>query len=175
MILMVCSKPFSKSTPRSHLQLVKIFARKSISKSSPLSLWQLILILGSGLQEAVADLLTFTTQTTSILDYLGQVGLIFIITSITKMILIVIVPTARAFPPPSLTTRPTRSWSSISMTTGAVGNGKRWKKQNYCLNNRHHFILPIIDIFTARYNMSLRELAENKMIFDDELEQVKLG
>ena len=42
-------------------------------------------------------------------------------------------------------------------------------------NNRHHFILPIIDIFTARYNMSLRELAENKMIFDDELEQVKLS
>ena len=34
----------------------------------------------------------------------------------------------------------------------------------------------IFDIFIiiagVRYNMSLRELAENKMIFDDELEQV---
>ena len=27
-------------------------------------------------------------------------------------------------------------------------------------------------IIVVRYNMSLRELAENKMIFDDELEQV---
>ena len=30
----------------------------------------------------------------------------------------------------------------------------------------------IIIIIVVRYNMSLRELAENKMIFDDELEQV---
>ena len=30
----------------------------------------------------------------------------------------------------------------------------------------------MIIIIVVRYNMSLRELAENKMIFDDELEQV---
>ena len=30
----------------------------------------------------------------------------------------------------------------------------------------------LIIMIAVRYNMSLRELAENKMIFDDELEQV---
>ena len=35
------------------------------------------------------------------------------------------------------------------------------------------FIFDILIMTIAiRYNMSLRELAENKMIFDDELEQV---
>ena len=33
-------------------------------------------------------------------------------------------------------------------------------------------IMFMIIIIVVRYNMSLRELAENKMIFDDELEQV---
>ena len=33
-------------------------------------------------------------------------------------------------------------------------------------------IMFMIILIVARYNMSLRELAENKMIFDDELEQV---
>ena len=33
-------------------------------------------------------------------------------------------------------------------------------------------IFDMIIIIMVRYNMSLRELAENKMIFDDELEQV---
>ena len=33
-----------------------------------------------------------------------------------------------------------------------------------------HWIMVIV--LPTRYNMSLRELAENKMIFDDELEQV---
>ena len=30
----------------------------------------------------------------------------------------------------------------------------------------------MVIVLPSRYNMSLRELAENKMIFDDELEQV---
>ena len=33
-------------------------------------------------------------------------------------------------------------------------------------------IMFMIILIVVRYNMSLRELAENKMIFDDELEQV---
>ena len=40
-----------------------------------------------------------------------------------------------------------------------------------CAVDHFEYWIMVI-VLPSRYNMSLRELAENKMIFDDELEQV---
>ena len=138
----------------------------------------------SGLQEAIAYELSFAAQATSLFDHIGQVSIIVIIIMIMIIIIIIIIITK------IIETKLSSAGVSTSQSYNSANEELEFDLYDYrgsrewwemiCYKKPSQFSLPpsfgpsliFVIIISSRYNMSLRELAENKMIFDDELEQV---